>query len=244
MYTRSLTIIILGLLVILLVPGNLIAQDTRPSDEPDVQPEAEIPAVITGTEPELADNILLTIDDCFSEEQTKEMFEFLLEKDLRATFFPVSSVIVDQNPELWQTIVDAEFEIGYHTRYHQGELTVAALEADFADFTEDVRYILDDPEYTIRYVRPPWGLWNDDWLTWAQDNNLHTVRWNIVPRFDLTMAYFEAVLNHEDGGGIVLVHPRPTDMWWLEENIDAILDLHNPDGEPYTITTITEAFSD
>ena len=66
----------------------------------------------------------------------------------------------------------------------------------------------------------------------------------IVPRFDLTMEYFEAVLNHEDGGGIVLVHPRPTDMWWLEENMAAILQLRNPDGEPYNIVTITEAFND
>ena len=178
------------------------------------------------------------------EEKTRKLFEYLLDKKISATFFPVSSAIVDHDPELWPAIVDAGFEIGYHTRFHQGELTIAELETDFAAFTEDIQAILDDPDYTIRYVRPPWGLWNEDWLTWAQDNDLHTVRWNIVPRFDLTMEYFEAVLNHEDGGGIVLVHPRPTDMWWLEENMAAILQLRNPDGEPYNIVTITEAFND
>jgi hypothetical protein len=58
------------------------------------------------------------------------------------------------------------------------------------------------------------------------------------------MEYFAAVLNHTEGGGIVLVHPRPTDIWWLEENMDAILELHDPDGEPFSIVTITEAFTD
>jgi peptidoglycan/xylan/chitin deacetylase (PgdA/CDA1 family) len=243
MENRQLTALLLTLLFVFTVPGTIIAQDTD-TEKFDEESGVEIPAVITGSEPELADNILLTIDDCSSEEKTRAIFEFLLERNLRATFFPVSSMIVGHDPGLWQDIVEAGFEIGYHTRFHQGELTVPELDADFEGFTEDIRILLDDPDYTIQYVRPPWGLWNDDWLTWAQNNQLHTVRWNIVPRFDLTMEYFAAVLKHEDGGGIVLIHPRPTDIWWLEENMDAILELQNPDGEPFNIVTITEAFND
>ncbi|PJF22942.1 MAG: hypothetical protein CUN56_03455 [Phototrophicales bacterium] len=219
----------------------LVAQETTP--EPDT-PTPDIPLVIYGNEPALRNNILITIDDCIDEVLTRQMFEFLVEHDIKAVFFPLGSELIEHDPTLWQEIIDAGFEIGYHTRYHNEGMTIPELEEDFAAFQADLRDVLDDPDYTIRYVRPPYGVWDRNWLEWAEANNLVTVRWNLVTRFDLTMAYFEAVLRHENGGGIVLVHPRPTDMNWLENHIDDVMALTTEAGEPYRIVNLTQAFSD
>lgn len=219
----------------------LAAQESTP--EPTL-PEVEIPRVIYGNEPELKNNILITIDDCIDEVLTREMFEFLVEREITAVFFPLGSEFIEHDPELWREIVAAGFEVGYHTRDHIGNMTIPELEEDFAIFEADLRVVLDDPDYEIRYVRPPYGLWDRNWLDWAEANDLHTVRWNLVTRYDLTMEYFEAVLHHAQGGGIVLVHPRPTDMNWLENHLDEVIALTTDDDTPYHLVSITQAFSD
>jgi peptidoglycan/xylan/chitin deacetylase (PgdA/CDA1 family) len=204
-----------------------------------------IPDVIYGNEPELANNVLITIDDCLSEEMTRKLFYFLREHDFRAVFFPLTSGIRNHDPQLWQEIVAAGFEIGYHTRNHQPGLNQAELAEDFTAFQAEIRTILDDPDYVIRYVRPPFGIWDANWLAWSAANDLHTVRWNIVPRFDLQMPYVRAVMgNRNFGGTIFLLHSRPTDYWWLERNIDELLSLRTPSSDPYRFTTLTEAFND
>ena len=233
----------LVMLLMMLLGGSILAQDEAEfTPEPDVI--VEIPTVIYGNEPQLKNNILFTMDDCYDEILTREMSEFLHERGLTGIFFPLTLAINDDDPQLWQDIVAAGFEIGYHTRFHQEGLTQDQLEADFLAFTEEIRVILDDSEYVVQYVRPPYGIWNNDWLIWAEENDLHTVRWNIVTRFDLTMGYFEGVLRHADGGGIVLMHPRPTDIWWLENNIDAVLELRDDTDNLYLMVNLTEAFND
>jgi peptidoglycan/xylan/chitin deacetylase (PgdA/CDA1 family) len=227
------------LLSVLVVPLVASAQ----ADDDDAT-EDTIPAVIYGNEDALRNNILFTIDDCFDEELTLEMYNFLNERELQAVFFPLSTEIIDHNADMWQAIVADGFEIGYHTRDHQANKSIEELEEDFVLFKEEVRQVLDDPDYIIRYARPPYGTWDANWLTWADERDLVTVRWNLVTRFDLTMEYFEAVLQHEDGGGIVLMHPRPTDMNWLKNHIDSVLALRTADDEPYRIVNLTEAFAD
>lgn len=204
----------------------------------------DLPAMIYGNEDELQNNIVFTIDDCIDEVLTRQMFELLLTYEVTAVFFPLSTEMTTQDPELWREIVSAGFEIGYHTRDHQEGKTVAELERDFTLFQQEVREVLDDPNYEIRLVRPPYGVWDANWQAWAEANDLTTVRWNLVTRYDLTMDYFEAVLRHPDGGGIVLVHPRPTDMWWLEENLDAVVALGTPTGESYHVVSLSAAYAD
>lgn len=201
----------------------------------------DVPLVVYGNEPTLRDAIILTIDDCLDETLTRRMFEFLRDREVAAVFFPIGSALVRQDPTLWREIVAAGFEIGYHTYFHDAGMTIPQLERDFARFQADLRTVLDDPAFTIRYVRPPFGIWDRNWLQWAENNQLVTVRWNVVVRFDLRMPYVEAVLTHPDGGGIFLLHPRQTDVNWLERHFDALRALRTTAGTPYRITTLSEA---
>ncbi len=199
---------------------------------------------ITGNEPQLANNIVITIDDNFIESDVRAMFHILHKRGLTATFFPVTKYMVRQNPQLWREIVAAGFEIGYHTRRHSWNLTPAQLDKDFPAFQDEVRKVLGNPNYTIRYVRPPGGLWNQNWLSWAHSRGLITVKWNDSAP-GISLATLAGILkNRQRGGSIIIMHASRADADWLEKNIDALMALKDSHGKPYRIENLTAALND
>lgn len=207
-----------------------------------------IPEVIYGNEAELRGKVLITIDDCASEELTRRMFETLNSRGLRATFFPNTTYMVGQDPQLWRDIVAAGFEIGYHTQNHDGNMSVSQLEADFVGFETSVRQVLGDENYQVTVVRPPYGSWDENWNAWVGNNGLHTVRWGMVPSNDAGMDYFRAVIDRgvPGTGPIVLLHPREFDAAWLDENIGSMMDLvgGQENADATTFPTVSGAFAD
>jgi peptidoglycan/xylan/chitin deacetylase (PgdA/CDA1 family) len=205
--------------------------------------DGALPATIYGNEAVLGDSILITIDDCADEALTAQMFDFLIARGVRATVFPNTVYMLRQNPLLWQNAIANGFEIGYHTRTHVSGMSQSQLAADFALFQDEVRQVLADPTHTITLVRPPYGIWDDNWEAWAAANDLHTVRWNVVPRARLTLEYAAGVIaNRARGGSILLFHPRPTDWAWLQRHYDGLAALTTADGAPYRFVTVSEAF--
>ncbi|MEQ8675414.1 MAG: polysaccharide deacetylase family protein [Aggregatilineales bacterium] len=200
--------------------------------------------ILYGNEPQFANNIILTIDDASIESNVRIMFEYLRDRGMTATFFPNTHYINHQDSQLWRDIVSAGFEIGYHTRNHNSYLTPEQLSADFTLFQEEIRTTLQNPSYTIRYVRPPNGVWNADWLTWASDNHLMTVRWNITSETE-DIGYMNGVLhNRTQGGSILLLHTGSNDVQWLQTNLPYLVEMRDDQQNPYHITSITRAFND
>lgn len=200
--------------------------------------------VIWGNEAQFADNIVLTIDDASIESNVRIMFEYLRDRGMTATFFPNTHYINQQDPQLWRDIVNAGFEIGYHTRNHNSYLTPDQLTGDFNLFQEEIRTILQNPTYTIRYVRPPNGVWNADWLTWASANHLLTARWNVTS-VTTDMGYLEGVLhNHTQGGSILLLHTGYNDVEWLRTNLPLLATMTDDQHNPYRIASLTRAWND
>lgn len=198
------------------------------------------PSIITGNESILDDTIVMTIDDCSVESIVRAEFEILKKRKLSATFFPAMKWMIKEDPKLWRDIVASGFEIGYHTWNHTPGMSPAQLTADFTRFQNQLRLILNDPTYTIHYVRPPTGAWNADWLNWGRDNGLMTVKWNFTAPV-ATLPFIEGILSNRDkGGSILLIHTGRSDLKWLETNIDGLLSLHAPDGKHYQITSLTK----
>lgn len=202
------------------------------------------PFILEGNEPELANNIAITIDDCSIEENVRWALNILRNRGLTATFFPNTLNIVKQDPQLWRDIVAAGMEIGYHTRFHMSWLTPEELDTDFTLFTQEVRDILGDPDYSIRYIRPPRGAWDENWLSWGESRGLITVRWNVVIPDNTLEAVIIAARNRRIGGSILLMHTGRTDLQWLQDNIDAMIWYTNNDGERFKPSSITDALND
>jgi peptidoglycan/xylan/chitin deacetylase (PgdA/CDA1 family) len=202
------------------------------------------PTIIRGNEPQLANNIVITIDDCSIEENVRVIFNTLRERGITATFFPNTYYINHQDPQLWRDIVAAGFEIGYHTREHYAYLTPEELNGDFDLFVQEIRTILGDPNYNIRYVRPPRGVWNDDWMNWARSRGLLTVQWSFTSPA-ITRDLFEGIVwNRERGGSILLMHTSLSDLDWLHDNLDWMMSLQSPEGSTYRLTNLTSAWND
>lgn len=206
--------------------------------------ESTSPYILTGSEPQLANNLIITIDDCSIEFNVRWAFNLLKNRGLKAVFFPNTLYINKQDPQLWRDIVAAGFEIGYHTRLHMRGLTPKQLTEDFTLYQQELRTILDNPTYQIRYIRPPGGVWNKDWLAWGAANHLITVKWNVVAP-NITMPYVYGVIhNRVKGGSILLMHTGKADLNWLQKNISTLMRMKDGDGKPYIITTLTAALDD
>jgi peptidoglycan/xylan/chitin deacetylase (PgdA/CDA1 family) len=208
------------------------------------QPQEPNPFVLYGNEPAFSNNIVLTIDDCSVEYNVRWVFDILRNRGLTATFFCNTENLVNQDPQLWRDILAAGNELAYHTRFHMSYLTPEQLDEDFAVFVQEIRTILNDPNYTIRYIRPPRGVWNEDWLNWGESRGLLTVRWNFtLPETDPEMAY-NIILHRQRGGSILLTHTGRADTQWLEDNVDNMMGWHNENGDLLLMRSISNALND
>lgn len=201
------------------------------------------PLVIYGNNPALANNIVLMIDDNVYEYNIRHIFEMLQERGIHAVFFPHTRYMLNQDPQLWRDIVAAGHEIGYFTRNHEHDFTAEEFAADYALYMEELRGILNDPNYTIRYAKPACWDWEDSWFEWLESTDLRAVRANILGPAEIE--YFNGVFTDTSGGGhLMSVLSFTEHMDWLEANLDALMQLTTPDGQPYRWVNLTEALND
>lgn len=206
------------------------------------------PDIIYGNHPALANNIVMMVDDNVYEGNIRYWFNLFEEKGIKATFFPHTGYMVNQDPQLWRDIVAAGHEIGYFTRFHEHGLTAEEFMEDFLMFREELRTILNDPNYFIRYAKPACWYWEHPWFDWLEQAHdlygIQGVRVNILGPTP-SMDYMQGVFNNtESGGTIFSLLPFPEHIVWLDDNIDDILALTAPNGEPYVITSLTNALND
>ena len=199
--------------------------------------------ILYGNELELEDNIVLTIDDVSIEANIRIMFDLLNNINATATIFPNTRYLNHQDPNLWQQMIANGFEIGYHTRNHTSYMTPDELNADYDLFLSEIRTILNDPAYDIKYVRPPNGTWNQNWIMWAKSRGLLTIRWNITSATE-DINYIENVLlNRKNGGSIILLHTDINDVQWLQNNLSQLIRLQDEQGNFFHITNLSNALA-
>ncbi|HNW39658.1 MAG TPA: serine hydrolase, partial [Candidatus Omnitrophota bacterium] len=182
--------------------------------------------------PELAGRTFITIDDGCNLEPLTAMYNTLKARNLKATIFLNTTYCPIGNPdaeifELLQKMHQEGFDFGYHTVDHLGNdwevleanqgVSRDVLEADFEQYTADMRVILDDPDFTIKFVRPPFGYWFDTWQEWSKENNLINVGWNLDNEHIAS-----SLIKHP---GVYLIHASLEDAQWLESNIDEIMSV-------------------
>lgn len=175
-------------------------------------------------------NLVLTIDDSYDFEQTKQMLQVLKRYNITATFFPNTIFINPNNEEhvkLWRYIYNSGHEIGYHTTDHNKKKSVKELNSDFAKFTKVFRKILDDRNFSIKVVRAPYGYFDNVWMKWMKENNLFNVRWTITEGED---SIYLKELYAKDRGTVLLIHNKKADVQWLTKNIDSLIEIAKENG--------------
>jgi Polysaccharide deacetylase len=196
-----------------------------------------VPTRFDGTEKSFSGNFLLTCDDCHDEEDTRSIMAVAQAIGAKMTFFP-NTPYVDQFPTLFQDILAAGHEVGYHTTTHsEGDWSPAYLESDCSYFETTVRAVTGLSDYRVVTARPPFGLWyRGNWQDWVESKGLVTAMWSRTIGWDSSPKVIRRTIT-ENGGLILLAHANPLNVQWFKDNDALIKEL----APQYRWPTVTEA---
>lgn len=153
--------------------------------------------------------VALTFDDGPSGRYTRQLLDGLYDRGAKATFFLCGYRMKDY-PDITQRILDEGHEIGCHGYSHKPMQSMSRREiaAEIMDMTALL------PEgCTVRYLRPPCGLYSDGIRQVAEARQLAILSWNVDPKdwenHDAA-AIERSVLKNIKDGDIVLLHDMST----------------------------------
>ncbi len=146
--------------------------------------------------------VALTFDDGPSPKYTREVLDVLDQKKVRATFFVLGESI-EENPRVFQDIVDAGHEIGVHGYNH--------TLVDLGGQTRRTLGIMSRFGVKSSLFRPPRGVLAPGTGLWMLRNRMSVVLWSIDARDSLRHERKTAPDSHDSfdrirGGDIVLLH--------------------------------------
>lgn len=149
-----------------------------------------------------ARKVALTFDDGPNPTYTREVLDLLDRYSIRSTFFVLGRA-VEQNPSVFQDIIDAGHEIGIHGYNHT--LT------DLGGQTRRTLDIISRFGVTTSLFRPPYGLLDAGTGLWMMRNRMSVVLWSVDARDSLRHERKTAPDSHDSfdrirGGDIVLLH--------------------------------------
>jgi len=154
------------------------------------------------------DHVALTFDDGPDPESTPSFLQVLAERDIRATFFMLGSM-VEKAPGLAAEIAAAGHEVGVHGFDHR-YLTLRGPQATRSDLARATDLISDVTGKRPTLFRPPYGVLSGMALLTARELGLTPVLWGSWGREWAPGASPQSVLqtlvSGLDGGVTVLLH--------------------------------------
>lgn len=224
---KNLLFIACGLVMIVLIIAGLLSGINH-----RVHREA-IPVQIDPTQPTVA----LTFDDGPNPRYTPQVLDILYENQVPATFFLVGEEF-SGNELLIEEMAASGHEIGNHTFSHPDLTTLNAsqIRQEIRQTEEELRKIL--PECTIKYVRPPYGRYNEaveqavgqPLMLWTIDSG----DWDDP---DAESIYTTVVSNIQDGDIIVFHDDNPETVKALES---IIIELKSRGFQFVTVSQMRE----
>lgn len=148
--------------------------------------------------------VALTFDDGPHPVYTELLLDGLKERGVKATFFLIG-VNVEGHEDIVQRIADDGHLIGNHT-YSHIQLTSVPDEKACQEIDEANRVIGEACGQEIRYIRPPFGSWQEDLESLT---DMQVVLWSVDPqdwRVQDTKTVAERVLSDVEDGDIILLH--------------------------------------
>lgn len=177
--------------------------------------------------------IALTFDDGPSISYTGRLLDGLKERDIKATFFLIGEN-AKENADLVKRIFEEGHVIGNHT-YHHVDITKLEDEEAAQELNETDEVIYSITGEHVRYVRPPFGIWQKD-LELKME--VLPVMWSVDP-LDWTTENVDEIVNK------VVTEIKEDDIILLHDcygsSVDAalrIVDILTKEG--YEFVTVDE----
>ncbi|MBN1310003.1 MAG: polysaccharide deacetylase family protein [Anaerolineae bacterium] len=169
----------------------------------------------------------ITIDDFNSLWVLKRQLLPFLKKhpEVKISAFPIGvniPYLEEQIPGLWNDLLEAGHEIGYHSMYHADLSRASAeqLRSDLGKFNHTLAAALGDRNFRVRFGRAPYGGYGNGeaFLQVGEEMGVTWLLWSTVPAVmvkTIPLDHLAAISN----GDIALFHVTGTDMYWLEKYV-------------------------
>ena len=185
-------------------------------------------------------HVALTYDDCYLATMLRRL-EDILEghPDVHITLFPVGEALLtteQKEPGIWKRFYQNGHEIGYHSFDHTNPdvMSKEKVVADFDQWQDALREVLEEEEPLVRFARPPFGNTSASFLYMCAQRGLVPTMWSTGWGGDT-----EEVVNYTvpkiQRGDIVLLHTRVEDMDTTEE---ALPELAARGIKPVTLSRV------
>ena len=152
----------------------------------------------------VAPQIAITFDDGPSAGCTGRLLDGLKERGIKGTFFLIGKN-AEENPKLVKRLDEEGHLIGNHT-YSHVEITKLSDEDAKKEIMETDRVISAITGKHVEYMRPPFGLWQDEL---EEELDVMPVMWSIDP-LDWTTKNVEEIVNkvvsEAEDHDIILLH--------------------------------------
>lgn len=166
--------------------------------------------------------VVLTFDDGPSR-QLPAILTILKEKNVLAHFFWQTKLLYRERP--WRRVLGDGHEIGSHTENHK-DLTRLTYEEQYRQIKNSVMRIEAITGVRVRYLRPPFGQYNENTLDILAKLELIPVMWEISS-YDWEHKasperIVDNVVSHSRDGSIILLHETKQTVIALPEIIDGL----------------------
>lgn len=153
--------------------------------------------------------IALTFDDTPSK-STNAILDILLQYNLKATFFIISSNITSEYEPIMQRIVREGHHLGNHLTEDKASIKYTA--AEFEQHLLTCHRKLQTYQTSVKYLRPGSGWYNSTILTIAKKHDYQVTLGSVYPhdaqlKWSLLNSFY--VKQKCQSGDIIILHDRP-----------------------------------
>ena len=157
--------------------------------------------------PAAGKRVALTFDDGPSKEMTDDYIQVLADNNVKATFFLLAKN-VQAFPDEARMLQEAGHDIANHSLNHAqlSGLSGDSLKNDFAESNKIFKEVLGK---TPKFMRPPYGSYNDEVLATAREYGQIPIYWSIDTndwRKYSTETMVETIKSEMSDGAIILMH--------------------------------------
>lgn len=188
-------------------------------------PRVNLPPIVMSN-PAATGKVCLTFDDGPYTTYTDQYLDLLAEYNVPAMFFcPANRV--QEYPELSRKIVEAGHELASHSKKHDDlrSLPMETLQADFQYVNDTFKEITGKAP---KYLRPPYGGFNDTVLSVSKSYGQQPVFWSIDTndwRGRSTEQMVSTITSYLSDGAIILFHEgKQNTLAALPQVIQAVRD--------------------